>query len=86
MRIYKKALKQSANVGLSVKEFKANLAKVAALLKSRSYHSLDLRNTNIKEIPEGLVIGGWLDLTNINIKGLPENLTDDHTDSQGKSH
>lgn len=36
---------------------------------------LDLSNTNVTELPEGLTVGGWLDLRNTNITELPEVLT-----------
>ena len=37
--------------------------------------SLDLRNTPITALPEGLTVGGWLDLNGTNITALPEGLT-----------
>ena len=36
---------------------------------------LDLSNTNITELPEGLTVEGWLDLSSTNITELPEGLT-----------
>ena len=36
--------------------------------------SLDLRDTNITSLPEGLKVGGYLDLQGIKIKSLPEGL------------
>ena len=35
---------------------------------------LDLRNTNITELPDNLTVGGSLDLSNTNITELPDNL------------
>ena len=37
--------------------------------------SLNLSNTNITKLPEGLTVGGSLDLSNTNITKLPEGLT-----------
>ena len=37
--------------------------------------SLDLRYTNITELPDNLTVGGSLDLSNTNITELPDNLT-----------
>ena len=37
--------------------------------------SLDLRNTNITELPDNLTVGGYLDLSDTNITELPDNLT-----------
>ena len=37
--------------------------------------SLDLRHTNITELPDNLTVGGWLDLRHTNITELPDNLT-----------
>ena len=37
--------------------------------------NLDLRNTGITALPEGLTVGGWLDLRGTGITALPEGLT-----------
>ena len=37
--------------------------------------SLDLENTNVSELPEGLSVGGSLDLGNTNVSELPEGLS-----------
>ena len=39
------------------------------------YGSLNLRNTGITSLPEGLTVGGWLDLRGTSITSLPEGLT-----------
>ena len=39
------------------------------------YGSLNLRNTHITSLPEGLTVGGWLDLRGTSITSLPEGLT-----------
>ena len=36
---------------------------------------LDLRGTNITQLPDNLTVGGWLDLSGTNITQLPDNLT-----------
>lgn len=36
--------------------------------------SLDLRNSNLKTLPEGLIINGWLDISINPISFLPKNL------------
>ena len=41
----------------------------------RSGGWLDLRNTPIQSLPEGLTVGGWLDLSGTQIQSLPEGLT-----------
>ena len=65
-----------------------NIEKFKKFLRKNNYYNevllenekikvggyLDLRNTNITELPDNLTVGGWLDLSNTNITELPNNL------------
>ena len=49
--------------------------KEAKTMMGRNHGNLALSNTNYTELPDNLVVGGWLDIRGTKITELPDNLT-----------
>ena len=54
--------------------FEYTLEELKQMMRERG-DSLDLRNTPITALPEGLTVGDWLDLSGTGITALPKGLT-----------